>query len=415
MLTIAIVGSGPSGCYIAQFLAKQWPHAEITIFESLPTPYGLVRYGVAADHQGAKGVTKQFDRLFAASNIRFAGNVTIGRDLPFQRLAECFDVVVLATGLPGDRRLNVPQAPGTRVIGAGDLLRAFNSHPHALRRRHAAGTAAALGRQIVIVGMGNVAVDVARLTCKEAEGLLGSDINDTFRQEVLPNNPLRLDILSRSSATQAKCDVSMLRELLALPNVETVVSGVGPEDTGAIVDLLDSAVQATGHRLGQGVPTRVHLHFGVRLDRVEARNGANRVCARTDGGTKVLQIDADTVVTAIGFTEGGEHDVTCPSASWSGAHVYRVGWLNRGPRGTIPENRKEARQIAESIIKDVADGRVVLGRPGFSGVAPILRGRVVNFSDWQRIEAFEVQSAPPDRCRRKIADIGEMLSVASTS
>lgn len=415
-LSVAIVGSGPSGCYVAQFLAKQCPRAAVTVFESLPTPYGLVRYGVASDHQGAKGVTKQFDRLFATPNVRFVGNVTIGRDLPFEMLAEAFDIVVLATGLPNDRRLDVPQAPGARVVGAGDLLQALNSHPHVLRRRDASGTDAALGRRIVIVGMGNVAIDVARLACKEGDGLIGSDINDTFRQEVLPATPLRVDVLARSAAAQAKCDVSMLRELLTLPNVETTVSGLETSDTGPIVEVLDefaNTVQPIVCRSDRSAPTRLNLHFGVALDRIDACNGQSVVHARTHCGTRAVEIEADTVVTAIGFTEGDDAGVTCPSESWSGAHVYRVGWLNRGPHGTIPENRKEARRVADAIINDVVHGRVVAGRRGFSDVEPILRNRMVSFGDWQKIETFEVRSAPPDRCRRKISDIERMLDVAT--
>ncbi|MGV0680497.1 FAD-dependent oxidoreductase [Mycolicibacterium fortuitum] len=415
-LSVAIVGSGPSGCYVAQFLAKQCPRAAVTVFESLPTPYGLVRYGVAADHQGAKGVTKQFDRLFASSDVRFVGNVTIGRDLPFETLAEAFDVVVLATGLPNDRRLDVPLAPGARVVGAGDLLQALNSHPHVLLRRDASGIAAALGRQIVIIGMGNVAIDVARLACKDGDGLIGSDVNDTFRQEVLPAAPVRLDVLARSSAAQAKCDVSMLRELLTLPNVETTVSGLDPSESGPIVEVLEefaNTVQPTACRSGRSAATRLNLHFGLELDRIDARNRRSIVHARTRCGTRAIELEADTVVTAIGFTEGDNAGVTCPSASWSGAHVYRVGWLNRGPKGTIPENRKEARMVADSIINDVVDGQVGTGRRGFSDVEPILRNRMVSFDDWQKIETFEVQSAPPDRCRRKISDIERMLDVAT--
>jgi ferredoxin--NADP+ reductase len=227
---------------------------------------------------------------------------------------------------------------------------------------------------------------------------------------------LRVDILARSTAPQAKCDVSMLRELLTLPNVETVISGLNPDDSGPIVDVLDElahVAEPTDRRAGQSEPTRVNVHFGVTLDRIDARNGRSVVRANTHGGSGILEIEADTVVTAIGFTEGGDVDVTCPSTSWSGAHVYRVGWLSRGPKGTIAENRKEARKVADAIIRDVINGRIKTGRRGFSDVEPMLRDPVVSFDEWRRIEMFEVQSAPPDRCRRKIAEIEQMLRVAT--
>ncbi|MGE0218795.1 FAD-dependent oxidoreductase [Mycolicibacterium sp.] len=411
--SIAVIGSGPSGCYVAQFLGKQWPNADITIFERLPTPYGLIRYGVAPDHQGSKAVTKQFDRLFTTGGVRFAGNVTVGRDVEFERITELFDIVILATGLPADRELGVPHPANATVIGAGALLRALNGHPDAIAL-HSSAKHGGLGRRLVVVGIGNVAIDVVRLLSKEARGLIGSDIDDRVHQLLLPESPTSIEVLSRSSAGQAKCDVSMLREVLSIPNIAATATGLTPHDDGPVAEMLRNAFTESSETAdGAGTRTKVAFHFGLSPERIEGTaGGGSRVHAVSEDGSRRLNLDADTIVTAIGFTHGGEADPCCPSPTWSGAHVYRVGWLSRGSVGTIAENRKQARTVADMIVNDVNGGRISFGRPGFRALEPSMHARVVSFAHWQRIEEFELSSAPPDRCRRKITDVDHMLAVA---
>lgn len=412
--SIAVVGSGPSGCYVAQFLARAWPEADITVFEQLPTPYGLIRYGVAPDHQGSKAVTAQFDRLFTTGGVRFAGNVTVGRDIEFELLSQLFDIVVLATGLPKDRKLDVLQAADARVIGAGELLRALNGHPHAMGLTSGAGHGS-LGRRLVVVGMGNVAIDVVRLLSKTPIGLVGSDIDDRVHQQLLPEPPVRIEVLSRSSAAQAKCDVSMLREVLSAPNIIATATGVSPQDDGPVAELLhnvsDGTTVATSKKTRN--VTRIVFRFCLAPERIEATAGqGSRIYAVSEDGHRRICIDADTVVTAIGFTHGAADDHCSPVSAWSGAHVYRVGWLSRGSKGTIADNRKQARAVAEMIVDDVRSGRISCGRPGFSALELSPHARVVTFDRWQRIDDFELSAAPPDRCRRKITDVDHMLAVA---
>ncbi|GAA3789824.1 MULTISPECIES: NAD(P)-binding protein [Amycolatopsis] len=405
--TVAVVGSGPSGCYVAQFLSKTWPDSEITVFESLPAPYGLIRYGVAADHQGTKGVVRQFDRLFTRGGIRFAGNVTVGRDLEFARLAASFDVVVLATGLPGDRELDVPRDPRARVVGAGALLRALNGFPRHGLPRDGTGRCAPLGSRVVVVGMGNVALDVLRLLSKDTEAFTGSDIDDDLLGQLRPAPPADLDVIARSGASDAKCDAAMLRELIALDTVDIAASGLRDGDDGPIAGLLREPARRSPAR------TRVTFHFGLQPRSVITRSGRTLLTAqRRDDGTPV-EFAADTVVTAIGFTHGAAHDDGCPGPDWAGDHVYRVGWLSRGAQGTIAQNRKHAQQVVSAIVGDFEAGRIHAAKPGFAGVADLLAHRVVGFGDWQRIEAAERSRARPGRCRRKITDLDQMLALAT--
>lgn len=411
--TIAVVGSGPSGCYVATFLAKKWPQSEITIFESMPTPYGLVRYGIAADHQGTKNVTRQFDRLFTRDGVRFAGNVCVGTDIAFAELARCFDIVVLATGLPQDRPLDVPQQAGTRVIGARTLLGALNGHPVQVFPRNPDGQYTALGQQLAVVGMGNVAIDVVRLMSKDPHELDGSDIDDELFEQLRPSRPSSIDVISRSGLSLAKFDLAMLRELLSLPNIDVTAIGVSDKDNGPAAELLRPHIGATNDSSApEKARTQVRLHFQVTPESISCRGGRTLLRAITPHETTpVTEIVVDSVITAIGFTHGAPEDRSCPTGEWSGDNVYRVGWLSRGPQGAIPENRKDARRVVDTIAEDVENGRLEISRAGFTAVEQSLRN-VVTFADWQRIEAFEQREAPPGRCRRKITDRQHMLSIA---
>ncbi|MCZ1002388.1 FAD-dependent oxidoreductase [Streptomyces mirabilis] len=177
---VAIIGCGPSGCYTALALRRLAPEVGITVFDGRLTPYGLVRYGIASDHQGMKGVSRQFDRLFASEGVEFVGNTVIGRDIALATLERAFDVVVIATGLSEDRPLEVPTDPQARVYGAGRLLRFLNGDPDS-HGRSLGGPDGPLGTDLLVVGAGNVAIDVARLLCKTEKAFAGTDIDDEAR------------------------------------------------------------------------------------------------------------------------------------------------------------------------------------------------------------------------------------------
>jgi len=398
---------------VSQFLAKRWPAAEVTVFEALPTPYGLIRYGVAADHQGAKSVTRQFDRLFTRSGVRFAGNVTVGRDIAFQQIANAFDVVVLAMGLPSDRGLDIPHHPNSRILGAGTLLRALNGYPARELPRDDADRVVSLGRRITVVGMGNVSVDVIRVLSKGAEHFAGSDIDDDLLARLRVDTPLTFDVIGRSPVNEAKFDLAMMRELIGLPNLEVHVTGIGGGDDSPAAQLLRPFMAGAAPRSTAARGHQLNLHFELNPQRVDATNGLTVLHAgrRHDGQT--VTFAADTLITAIGFTHANGTADGSP-ATWSGANVYRVGWFSRGATGTIPENRKDAQRVAEAIIDDVLSGRIPLAKNGFHDVEQLLEDRIVTFADWQRIETFERGTARPNRCRQKLSSIEQMIAVAKT-
>ncbi|MEH0295491.1 FAD-dependent oxidoreductase [Agrobacterium sp. CCNWLW71] len=408
--SVAIVGSGPSGCYAAQFIRKRWPSAEIVIFEALPVPYGLIRYGVAADHQGTKAVTAQFDRLFERDGVRFVGNVSVGKDIEFEKLADAFDIVVLATGLPEDRLLPVPQSPGARIVGAGSILRALNGYPSSATKEM--DKIRPLGERLIVVGNGNVAVDVVRLLCKAPADLSGSDLNDDVLEAIRPAPLASIDVVGRSPASLAKFDVAMLRELCALPNVEILAEGVSDTEDGPQVTALRAAVQASAT---SNVPSRqrVTFHFGLEPRCVTQAGHVTALHTLTTNGSVPRSFEADAIITAIGFVAGEGRNIPAPSEAWCRANVFRVGWLRRGPVGTIAENRRCAKEVSETIFDCAASGRLSFGKPGFEAVFPPIAERVIDFDGWRRIDVYERASGSPGRCRKKVTDVGRMISIAT--
>ena len=409
--TIAIVGSGPSGCYVTQFLNKKWPKSQITIFEALPVPYGLVRYGVAADHQGSKAVTQQFERLLEKETVEFRGNVAIGRDISFAKLTESYDVVVLATGLNYDAMLNIPMASAAPVLGAGTLLKALNGHPEANLPVDATGETRRLGKRIAVIGGGNVAIDTLRMIAKTDDALAGSDICDGTRTKLGTASVRDITLISRSSADEAKCDDSMMAELVALPNVKISVEGLRETDVGTIAQMLREAQAADkGETEAQVSLTFIFNEVPQSISYVEGF-GAELISSSKNTDSESSRI-FDSIITAIGFTNGAEPNQIIPQDSFEGDSIYRVGWLRRGATGTVAENRKDAKAVTERIIEDFENEKIKAVKPGLASVARDLPINHVTYEGWKRIDHYEQASANASRCRKKVSDLLMMLKIA---
>lgn len=399
---VAIVGAGPSGCFLAQALLKARPDLTVDLIDRLPVPYGLVRYGVAADHQGTKAVTRQFTRLFERQGAHFFGNVAVGEAVTLDELRAAYDAVVLAAGLPEDRVLGVPGDSLPGVHGAGRLTRALYEHPDA-------DDLPALGRRPLIIGNGNVAIDLLRLLAKTPDELEGSDLGPGPTAWLSESGIEEITITGRSPAGQAKFDTVMIKELAKLAGVSIRVNDAGMSGDPDEAKKLEALATIDGH--GNG-PRRITFRFGLTPLAVEGSGRAEAVRFSGAEGEEVLT--CTSVLTAIGFGPAADlpRDSLLTAAHDAEAGVlapglYATGWFRRGPRGTIPDNRAEAQALADRILSDLPDAGDKRGSSVFAGL-----NSVTDYDGWCCIDAAETASPPPGRCRVKIPTREEMLRLA---
>lgn len=410
MKHVAIIGSGPAGCYLAEQLLRALPDGRIDVIERLPVPFGLVRYGVAPDHQGTKNISRLLDRTLGRDRVRFFGHVAIGRDVKLDELRSLYDAIVFATGAPRDRRLGIPGEDLPGVVGSGAFVGWYNNHPDNPE------PAMAGVRSAVIIGNGNVAIDVVRVLAKTGEELVGSDLTPAVTDR-LAQQPLEvIHVVGRRGAEHAKFAPEEVAELghlsrarpgFADPEALTRARGAGGD--GKTLQVLEGFQRDT-----RDVPLRIVFHFDMRPTQIDGDQRVEAVrFSHADGHDNSLP--AELVVTCIGYetiacdTQNPERGIFPNDAARIKEGLYVVGWAGRGPSGTIPTNRVEAQNVARRMAGEVTDH----GRQGGDELARLLaqRGvRSVDHADWKRIEAAEIARAGSDRCRAKFESEQAMMA-----
>jgi len=407
-LQVAVVGSGPSGCFLTQALNRKRPDDVITVFDQLAAPYGLIRYGVATDHQQTKSITRQFDRLFAKDNVRFAGNIEIGSEVSVEDLRKNFDVVVLATGRPNARQLDVPGKDLRGVFTSGDIVYSLNSF------RGKTDVFSTLGEHIVLVGGGNVALDILRFLIKEHADYDGSDVNDEALTTYLQAPVKTVTVLNRSSIDDAKSDVAMLKELGSIEGVNFTSNHQASDDVDskspgarrrAVIEELTASELANPR-------VNVHFRFGFSPTRFLGNGELESVEVLNTESQQLTEIAADSVVTAIGF------DADDKSPIYRGCEdlmrvtgetgriepgLYRTGWLKRGAVGTIPANRACAMEVAKEVLDDIDSKRLPTEetKPGFDGIKDLISTQPISFTQWAAANEQELKLADLNRVRKK--------------
>lgn len=432
MRHIAIVGSGPAGYYTAEAAVKQWGEdARIDIFDKLPVPFGLIRTGVAPDHQSIKAVARRYEKTAIGDTVRFAGNVEIGRDIAIEELTELYDAVILATGAPRDRDLPIPGADSANVFGSAAFVGWYNGHPE-----YAALAPDLSGRHAVIIGMGNVALDVARILSKTEAEFEGSDIVAHALELLRDSNIETITILGRRGPHQIMMTPKELGELLrlerAVPRVEN--TDLPPPESDDMLDpgqrksvtlLREFAALSPSDRAGKALsinfdffasPTLIEQDggrlSGLVVERTELKDG------RAVGSGETYRVPADLLVSCIGYRTSpivgvpfDERAGRFPNEEGRIAPaLYCVGWAKRGPSGTIGTNRPDGYAVIEKVAEDIGEGAGKRGREGFDELAQKRALDVVTFRDWQRIEEAEIAAARSGAPREKFVDIESMIA-----
>ena len=432
MRHIAIVGSGPAGYYTAEAAVKQWGEdARVDIFDKLPVPFGLIRTGVAPDHQSIKAVARRYEKTAIGDTVRFAGNVEIGRDIAIEELTELYDAVILATGAPRDRDLPIPGADSANVFGSAAFVGWYNGHPE-----YAALAPDLSGRHAVIIGMGNVALDVARILSKTEAEFEGSDIVAHALELLRDSNIETITILGRRGPHQIMMTPKELGELLrlerAVPRVEN--ADLPPPESDDMLDpgqrksvtlLREFAALSPSDRAGKALSINFDFFASPTLIEQEGGNLSGLVVERTElkdgravGSGETYRIPADLLISCIGYRTSpivgvpfDERAGRFPNEEGRIAPaLYCVGWAKRGPSGTIGTNRPDGYAVIEKVAEDIGEGAGKRGREGFDELAQKRALDVVTFRDWQRIEEAEIAAARSGAPREKFVDIESMIA-----
>jgi ferredoxin--NADP+ reductase len=432
MRHFAVIGSGPAGFYTAEALSRTYgERATIDILDRLPVPYGLIRFGVAPDHQSIKAVAKRYEKVALERQVRFLGNVHLGADVSVEELLHYYDAVVLATGAPNDRRLGVPGDDLPGVIGSAAFVGWYNGHPDYTDLApplHVGGAA--------VIGNGNVALDVARILSKTPAEFAGSDIvGHAF--DALANSSVRtITVLGRRGPHQIAMTPKELGELGHLEAAAPMVdpADLPPPDADAALDP-GQRKSVTHLRDFAATPPdpakhkRIVFDFFAKPLAIEGEGRAERVIVeRTalaeDGSARgtgeTYAVAAGLVVSCIGYASppipGVPYDEKLGRFPNEGGRIaerlYAVGWARRGPTGTIGTNRPDGYEVAERIAALFPPEGGPSGRQGPAGLDRLLASRgcqPLEFADWQKIEAAEIAAARAGSPREKLVRVEELL------
>ena len=447
-LRVAVVGSGPAGFYAAGHLLAADPPAEVDMFERLPTPWGLVRLGVAPDHPKIKSVSRAFEKIAARPGFRFLGNVEVGRDVSHEELTGLYDAVVYAFGAQTDRRMGIPgeDLPGSWPATA--FVAWYNGHPDFQDLEPDLSA-----ERAVVVGNGNVAVDVARMLALTAEEIRPTDTTDAAIDAILGSGIREILVLGRRGPVQAAFTNPELVELTELAGADLVV-----EADDLVLDAASEAALA-GDAMAQrnlavlrevaasaptGKPRVVHLRFLTspvailgdgKVEAIEVVR--NRLEADADGRIRAVPTDErETIPCGIVLRSVGYLGVGIPGVPFDErrgvipndggralgpdgqpvAGVYAAGWIKRGPSGVIGTNKKDATETIELLLEDAVAGRLPRREATAADVDALLASRgveVVTNDGWLRIDAAERAAGEPQgRPRVKLCAWDALLASA---
>jgi ferredoxin--NADP+ reductase len=447
-LRVAIIGAGPAGIYAGNILASQYPNVSIDLFDQLPAPYGLIRYGVAPDHPRIKGIVNSLHEMLNSGVIRFFGNVTFGRDLTLADIKDHYHAVIFATGAIKDAKLNIPGVDLDGSYGAADFVSWFDGHPDVPR------TWPLEAEQVAVLGNGNVALDVARMLAKHADDLLTTDIPANVYEGFKSSPVTDVHVFGRRGPAQIKFTPIELRELGELKDVDIILydedfpDGWFDEDAEGVTNqhkVMARVIDGWRDEEPTGASRRLHLHFfsspaeiisdgngkvaGMKFERTELTENGN-----VRGTGTFVNYPLQAVYRAIGYfgselpevpfddkygvirNEGGR------VVDASGAQVeglYATGWIKRGPVGLIGHTKSDALETIENLVADI-DKLVDPAHADQDSMLEELKARGVKFTTWdgwRKLNAHEIALGEAfegvERERVKVVAREEQVSISN--
>lgn len=447
---LAIVGAGPTGFFLAdKLLGQEAVPVAVDLFERLPTPFGLVRYGVAPDHEKIKNVTRTFDKLAARPGFRFFGNVAVGEHLTLDDLRRHYHLVAFTTGAQTDRRLGIPGEDLTGSHPATEFVAWYNGHPDFCDRQFDLSV-----ERAVVIGVGNVAVDVARILAKSADELAKTDIADHALEALRHSRIQEVVLVGRRGPAQAAFTNPEVKELGELEGADVAArldevtldpvseTWLSREEDQAAIRRKVEILQDYARREPKGKPRRLVLRFlaspteilgddhghvrAIRLvrNRLVERDGS--IAAESTGAAE--EIPAGLVFRSVGYKgvpvaglPFEERKGTIPNAAGRVLQAgeamtgcYVAGWIKRGPSGVIGTNKPCAAETAEVMLADAAAGKTLT--PEADDIGALLRSRqpdLVTWADWLRLNEDETaRGKAAGRSRVKRTTVKEMLTAA---
>ena len=432
-LRVAVVGAGPAGIYASDLLIRNQEHEiHVDLFEQMPAPFGLIRYGVAPDHPRIKGIVKSLHNVMDKPNLRFLGNITVGRDITIDELREYYDAIIISAGAVRDREFLVPG--GDKSIGAGEFVGFYDGNPRFERSWNLEA------REVAVVGVGNVALDISRILAKTGDELLVTEIPDNV-YESLKNN---------------KAEVIHMFGRRELDESDTIQVLVDPEDidydgpseelrrADKSIDLNCQVLEQYAMREPDDAPHKIHIHFfespvevltegdaivGIRTERTEFDGeGGLR------GTGKFTDWPVQQVYHAIGYrsepVEGVPFDLERHVIPNDGGHVlgedgfedslYVTGWIKRGPVGLIGNTKSDAKETTDMLIADADAGKLTAPvHEDPDAILGLLDERSIDYTTWDgwyRLDEAErklgEECGTHSRERKKIVEWDEMVSYA---
>ncbi len=442
-LRVAVIGAGPAGIYASDLLIRNEEHdIHVDLFEQMPAPFGLIRYGVAPDHPRIKGIVTSLHRVMDKPQLRLLGNIQVGRDVTIGELRDYYDAIVLSTGAVRDRELLIPG--GDASIGAAEFVGFYDGNPRFERSWNLEA------REVAVIGVGNVALDISRILAKTGDELLVTEIPDNVYDSLKNNRAEVVHMFGRRGPAQAKFTPKELRELDLSDTIQVLVD---PEDidydqqsedlrrADKSIDLNCQVLEQYAMREPDDSPHKIHIHFFEEPVEV-LREGDAIVGIRTErqefdgeggirGTGRFTDWPVQQVYHAIGYrsepVEGVPFDLERNVIPNDGGHVmgpegfedalYVTGWIKRGPVGLIGNTKSDAKETTDMLIADADAGK--LAPPTHSdpdAILSLLQERGIPFTTWDgwyRLDEAEraagQECATHPRERKKIVEWDEMV------